>query len=171
MHQKNKAGFTLTELMAVVIIVAVLAGIAFGSYKKAVERSRFAEGQVAGATVAEAVSRYYYDNLDTSYASTMPQASYLDVGFANDRSCTLNPSSKYCFRTQYFEVLIQSDRVKVSRVQGNKAKDYYFYYYPEFLGQKAEECGSLTQAGADLCKSMGYTACSGSGASVLCSKP
>lgn len=172
MYKNFSTGFTLTELMAVVIIVAILAGIAFGSYKKAVERSHFAEGQVAGATVAEAVARYYYDNMDTSYQSARPKAAYLDVGFANNRACTVSSQKDYCFRTKYFEVEIQSNSaIKVTRVQGNQAKDYYFYYYPEFLGVKTETCGSISVAGGDLCKSMGYTSCSGSGSNLQCRKP
>ncbi len=170
MYKKFSTGFTLTELMAVVIIVAILAGIAFGSYKKAVERSHFAEGQVAGATVAEAVARYYYDNMDTSYEEDRPKAAYLDVGFANNRACTVSSQKDYCFRTKYFEVEIQSDgSIKVTRVQGNRAKDYYFYYYP--VGVKTETCGSISVAGGDLCKSMGYTSCSGSGSNLVCKKP
>ena len=171
MYKKFSTGFTLTELMAVVIIVAILAGIALGSYKKAVERSHFAEGQVAGATVAEAVARYYYDNMDTSYEEARPKAAYLDVGFANNRACTVSSQKDYCFRTKYFEVEVQKNLIKVTRVQGNKAKDYFLYYFPEFLGAQTETCGSTTVTGGDLCKSMGYTSCSGSGASLLCKKP
>ena len=53
----TKYGFTLTELMVVVIIIAILAGLGLGSYKKAVERSHFTEGLQAVNAVAEAVTR------------------------------------------------------------------------------------------------------------------
>ena len=173
MYRKLKqTGFTLTELMAVVIIIAILAGIGFGSYKKAVERSRFSEGQTAGATVAEAVTRYYYDNMDTSYADSRPKAAYLDVGFDANRACVSTTADKdYCFKTRYFEIIVQTDKIKVTRIQGNAAKDYYFYFYPEHLSKQKEECGSLTEAGGDLCKSMGYTSCSGMGKTLICHKP
>ncbi len=174
MHSKCiRKGFTLTELMAVVIIVSILAGIAIGSYKKAVERSHFAEGLSAGAAVAEAVSRFDYENEGTSFETRRPKISQLDIGFENDRKCTQWTSdADYCFKTRYFEVIVlNSNRIQVNRVQGNSLKDYYFYFYPESRSRTAEQCCSRSQLGADLCKNMGYTSCSGSGSSVQCSKP
>lgn len=161
-------GFTLTELMAVVIIIAILAGIGFGSYKKSVERSHFTEGLVAGNTVLEAVNRYYYDNPDLSAAARKrPKMDYLDVDLSNAKACTASTASDYCRRTRYFEVIIYDWGVQVNRVQGNSNKDYYFYLYPDFAGRYTDQCISRNDAGADLCKSMGYTSCSAG----KCSKP
>lgn len=168
----TRKGFTLTELMAVVIIVAILAGIALSSYKKAVERSRFAEGLAAGAAVAEAVSRFDYENDGTSFETSRPKISQLDIGFENDRKCTQSSDADYCFKTRYFEVIVlNSNRIQVNRVQGSTLKDYYFYFYPESRSRSSERCCSRSQLGADLCKTMGYTSCSGSGIILQCTKP
>lgn len=165
-------GFTLTELMAVVIIIAILAGIGLGSYRKAVERSHFTEGLVDGNAILEAVNRYYYDNPDLSDSERKrPKVDYLDIGLSNARSCTINPNKDYCLRTKYFEIVVQSWGVQVNRVQNNAVKDYYFYLYPDFAtGHYPDQCISRSATGHDLCVTMGYTNCSGSGSYYSCTK-
>lgn len=168
--KQNKKAFTLTELMAVVIIIAILAGIGFGTYKKAVERSRFNEGLVAGNAVLESVTRYYYDNPDLTVTERKrPKAEYLDIGISNSGDCT-SGSREYCFKTKYFEIIIQNWGVQVNRMQGTTPKDYYLYLYPDFSGRQLDACLSRSETGYDLCKLMGYNSCSGSGASYTCRK-
>ena len=141
----TKHGFTLTELMAVVIIIGILAGIGFGSYQKAIERSRFSEGLAAGAAVQEAVNRYYYENTDLSDGSK-------DCASKND----------YCVRTKYFEVIVNNTgRVYAYHMKGNTRQLYYLLWLPSFdSSREGEACvpfGSNTTEGVDFCKSMGYT--------------
>ena len=162
----TKHGFTLTELMAVVIIIGILAGIGFGSYQKAIERSRFSEGLAAGAAVQEAVNRYYYENTDLSDGSRKyPKMAYLDIGLANAKDCA--SKNDYCVRTKYFEVIVNNTgRVYAYHMKGNTRQLYYLLWLPSFdSSRKGEACvpfGSNTTEGADFCKSMGYTVQSGS---------
>ncbi len=161
----TKHGFTLTELMAVVIIIGILAGIGFGSYQKAIERSRFSEGLAAGAAVQEAVNRYYYENTDLSdSARKRPKIAYLDIGLANAKDCATK--SDYCVRTKYFEIFVNtSGWVYAYHMKGTTRQLYYIRWFPSFYSaRKGEACvpfGSNTTEGVDFCKSMGYTVNSG----------
>ena len=155
----TKYGFTLTELMAVVIIIAILAGLGLGSYKKAVERSHFTEGLQAVNAVAEAVTRYYYDNPDAS-DRCQPAMDRLDIALSNaeKRTCraVATQDSKYCARTKYFEVRIYNGYVSADRVKGNNTGDYSIFSYPQF-NAKQDVCRGNTSVGSDLCVSLGYT--------------
>lgn len=69
---KSKYGFTLAELMAVVVIVAILAAVALGSYRGAMQRSLSSDGITGAHTVAAAIDTYYEDHgkFPTSLADT-----------------------------------------------------------------------------------------------------
>ncbi|MBQ2313078.1 MAG: prepilin-type N-terminal cleavage/methylation domain-containing protein [Elusimicrobiaceae bacterium] len=69
---KNKKGFTLMEVMAVVVIIAVLAGVAYPVYTKATIKGRIAEAFALSEIVREAQQRRlalnltYFDSFTTS---------------------------------------------------------------------------------------------------------
>ena len=72
----HRNGFTLIELLAVVLIIAVLAAIALPQYRKAVEKSRGAQGLAAAKALGESVARFRlthgafpttFDELDVRY--------------------------------------------------------------------------------------------------------
>lgn len=54
----NKKGFTLVELLIVVLIIGVLSGIALPQYRKVVARSRFTRAQVMAKSIYDSVERY-----------------------------------------------------------------------------------------------------------------
>ncbi len=56
------AGFTLMELMIVVAVIGILAGIAFPQYTAYGERARRSEGRSALLNAAALEERYYSDN-------------------------------------------------------------------------------------------------------------
>lgn len=57
--RRQNAGFTLIELMIVVVIVAILAGIAYPSYTRYVIEARRADGQAALLQVAAQLEKFY----------------------------------------------------------------------------------------------------------------
>ena len=57
--QKHRAGFTLIELMIVVIIIGVLASIAYPAYTKFTVQSRRTDGQIPLSRYAAAQEKFY----------------------------------------------------------------------------------------------------------------
>jgi len=67
-NRRHLRGFTLIEVMIVVVIVAILAAIAFPSYQRYVLRSHRTEGQALLSEAAARQERYYSQN--NAYANT-----------------------------------------------------------------------------------------------------
>ena len=55
-------GYSLIELMIVVAIIAILASVAYPSYRDSVMRSRRADGKAAILDMAQRVERFYSEN-------------------------------------------------------------------------------------------------------------
>ena len=74
---RNKLGFTLLELLVVVLIIGILAGIALPQYKRAKEKAEAAELLTNVKVFYEAQQRYFlangtfsesFDNLDIDFS-------------------------------------------------------------------------------------------------------
>jgi type IV pilus assembly protein PilE len=62
MLRKNQGGFTLVELMIVVIIVGILAAVAIPMYQGATERAKASEAVAALGTIRGALRVYYAEH-------------------------------------------------------------------------------------------------------------
>ena len=72
---KKMKGFTLVELLIVVVIIGVLVTVALPKYKVALEKGRATEGVANAHAVSEAVNAYYIQNYN-SYGTTAQLCTY-----------------------------------------------------------------------------------------------
>lgn len=74
MKSSAKAGFSLIELMVVVVIVGVLSAVAYPSYLDYVRKGKRAEGKSAVLSAAQALERYMTAN--NVYTTDLSAAGY-----------------------------------------------------------------------------------------------
>ena len=106
---KNTKGFTLLELLVVVVIIGILAAIALPQYKMAAAKSKFATLKNMTKSLAQSVNRYYlvhdvypecYTNLDLDFsvgASTFGKTFYPTGNISNCTYWTDNNQMAACY--------------------------------------------------------------------------
>ena len=97
--KKLMAGFTLVEMMIVVVIIAIITGLAYESYMNAVRRSNRADAKTELVDVAQRLQRCYTAygkfNADAAKCSIYNQlpitsrgAGYYEISISNDTATT-----------------------------------------------------------------------------------
>jgi prepilin-type N-terminal cleavage/methylation domain-containing protein len=84
MLRRNQRGFTLVELMIVVIIVGILAAVAIPMYQGATERAKASEAVAALGTIRGAMRVYFaehgtYENANFTDGDQVTNGDVLDV--------------------------------------------------------------------------------------------
>jgi prepilin-type N-terminal cleavage/methylation domain-containing protein len=94
---KAKKGFTLVELMVVVLIVAILAAVAIPILRGRIDAAKWAEGKAMMGTIATAIRAYHAEVGPTGTAPTAIVGSgNTELGFlASDLTGTYFDSSDF----------------------------------------------------------------------------
>ena len=85
----NKKGFTLLELLVVVLIIGILASIALPQYKKAVGKSKVSQTFIMLKSILQAEERYYLEH--ASYTNNLAN---LDLVFPKGTITTVWTGTK-----------------------------------------------------------------------------
>ena len=100
---KKKQGFTLLELLVVVVIIGILVGIALPQYQLAAAKARFATIKNAGESIAKSVQMFYLmhdlppetlEDLDIEIPGTLSENKkriYIDT--AKNTYCSISQQS------------------------------------------------------------------------------
>ena len=96
-----RKGFTLVELMIVILIVAILAAVAIPLMTGRIDAAKWSEAKAAMGTIATGVRAYYAEN-GCDPASTAPSLTPADAGFIG---VTASDLGWYVFRANNGSVL------------------------------------------------------------------
>lgn len=125
-RRRRTRGFTMIELMIVVVIIGILASIAFPAYRDYVKRARRADAMALLADIQGRQERHFFDH--QQYAATLT-----DLGFGSDA-----PASPQGFYVAALEV------VSSGTGEGALVTGYTLSAAALDRATADEECGTLT---------------------------
>ena len=137
----KKRGFTLLEVLIVVIIIGILAGIALPQYMSTLEKARSAEAMTNLGTLRSAMERHWLDQLATQ--NTVPVN--LGVGSAGVTPLDVDNPNEDSDRLWDYTI---SDNCTIV---GTANKDYYIAAIRRTDGKywlKIDEAGTITKSDA-----------------------
>lgn len=152
-----KKGFTLAELMAVVVIIAIIAAIGLGGYRRTVERAKLTEGLNMAHQIGQALARADWERENRCGTFDTPWT-MLDI---DATGYTINKD--YLEITGRFKLTRDGSNIKVERLGG----EAYTLVVPIDCGTSPVKLKDQCNGNTDFCISAGFTDCTG----TSCKKP
>ncbi len=151
----NRRAFTLAELMAVVAIIAILAGIALGSYSRSVERAHFTEALSLAHQIAAARDTVFLDQLYGGNGQVMPTK-------FSSLPLELDNASGSVYTAKHYQISIDnSGYVQVNDMDGHYS--LCVYQQANTRGKLPDDkCLARNDVGKRICTTMGFQSSSGS---------
>lgn len=92
--QRRQRGFTLVELLIVVVILGIVAGIALPSYRESVVATRRSDGMILLNQILQAQERYFVNNM--TYSTDLTDLGYTSAGNVESEKGFYKVSASAC---------------------------------------------------------------------------
>ena len=153
-----KRGFTLIEMLVVVLIIGLLSSVALPQYTKAVEKARATEGVQTAAALSRAIDMWVMEN--GGFPSSLVGGK--EMGLAIDLSGgEWIDEQGYQTKNFYANSVCASDSCSIEIMTEPTLKYSFYLKKNNANGEWVKECYTqLTEIGNVICKSMvsqGYT--------------
>ncbi len=120
--KNNCQGFTLIEMLVVVLIIGILAAVALPQYQRAVEKTKMAEAVLNVKAIAQAQERYYL--LHNKYLNCK-EFNALDIDIEGSSDCSYSGCA--CRQTSNF-LYLTSSHSESSIAHAVRTPQPYKYY-------------------------------------------
>ena len=150
----NKKGFTLIEMLVVVLIIGILAAVALPQYFKAVEKSRSTEALSVMGSISAAMERARLVSPTNVYPTTLET---LDIEIAGQNGSTVTAGSwdSHNFNFQVAGTSTAEGRITATR-KGSSGYTLTRYYYTGVVTCDDTTGGSGASV-SGICASLGVT--------------
>ncbi len=152
-----KKGFTLAELMAVVVIIAIIAAIGLGGYRRTVERAKLTEGLNMAHQIGQALARADWER-DNRCGTLDTPWNMLDI---DSTGYTIGADKLEI--TGRFKLTQDGSNIKVERLGG----EAYTLEVPIDCGLSPAKLKDRCKGNTDFCISAGFSNCTNG----TCTKP